>query len=86
MLAGEAAIFTIQPSIYRTWKHVWNQVQTNILGAIIALIALHFLGNDPFAIGLVMIIVIVISLKLKMGGNHFPYIGHRARCYECTRK
>ena len=66
MLAGVAAIFTIQPSIYRTWKHVWNQVQTNILGAIIALIALHFLGNDPFAIGLVMIIVIVISLKLKM--------------------
>lgn len=66
IFAGVAAIFTIQPSIYQTWKHVWNQVQTNTLGAIIALIALHFLGNDPFAIGLVMIIVILISLKLKM--------------------
>ncbi|MFB5281720.1 aromatic acid exporter family protein [Peribacillus sp. Hz7] len=66
VFAGIAAIFTIQPSIYRTWKHIWNQVQTNTLGAIIALIALHFLGNDPFAMGLVMIIVILISLKLKM--------------------
>lgn len=66
VLAGVAAIFTMQPSIYRTWKHVWNQVQTNILGAIIALLALHFIGNHPFDIGLVMIIVILISLKLKM--------------------
>ena len=66
VFAGMAAIFTIQPSIYRTWKQVWNQVETNTLGAIIALLALYFLGNDPFSIGLVMIIVILISLKLKM--------------------
>lgn len=66
VFAGVAAIFTIQPSIYRTWKQVWDQVQTNTLGAIIALLALYFLGNDPIAIGLVMIIVILISLKLKM--------------------
>lgn len=66
VFAGVAAIFTIQPSIYRTWKQVWDQVQTNTLGAIIAILALYFLGNDPIAIGLVMIIVILISLKLKM--------------------
>lgn len=66
IFAGVAAIFTIQPSIYRTWKQVWDQVQTNTVGAAIALIALYFLGNDPIAIGLVMIIVILISLKLKM--------------------
>ena len=66
VFAGMAAIFTIQPSIYRTWKQVWNQVETNTLGAIIALLALYFLGNNPFSIGLVMIIVILISLKLKM--------------------
>ncbi|WP_458412979.1 FUSC family protein [Schinkia sp. CFF1] len=66
VFAGVAAIFTIQPSIYRTWKQVWDQLQTNTLGAIIALIAVYFLGNDPIAIGLVMIIVILISLKLKM--------------------
>lgn len=66
VFAGVAAIFTIQPSIYRTWKQVWDQVQTNTLGAVIALIALYFLSNDPIIIGLVMIIVILISLKLKM--------------------
>jgi uncharacterized membrane protein YgaE (UPF0421/DUF939 family) len=66
VFAGIAAIYTIQPSIYRTWKQVWSQVETNMLGAIIALLGLYFLGNDPFSIGLVMIIVILISLKLKM--------------------
>ncbi|TKC18075.1 FUSC family protein [Robertmurraya kyonggiensis] len=66
VFAGVAAIFTIQPSIYRTWKQIWDQAQTNTLGAIIALLALYFLGNDPLAIGLVMIIVILVSLKLKM--------------------
>jgi uncharacterized membrane protein YgaE (UPF0421/DUF939 family) len=67
VFAGIAAIFTIQPSIYRTWKQVWHQVQTNIIGAITAFLGLYFLGNDPFAIGLVIIILISISLKLKMG-------------------
>jgi uncharacterized membrane protein YgaE (UPF0421/DUF939 family) len=66
VFAGVAAIFTIQPSIYRTWKQVWEQIQTNTLGALIAFAALYFVGNDPFAIGLVMIVVIMISLKLKM--------------------
>jgi len=66
VFAGIAAIFTIQPSIYQTWKHAWNQIQTNLLGAIFAILALYFLGSDPFSIGLVMIIVIAISLKLKM--------------------
>ncbi|HHY73410.1 MAG TPA: aromatic acid exporter family protein [Bacillus bacterium] len=66
VFAGVAAIFTIQPSIYRTWKQVWDQVQTNTLGALIAICAVYFIGNDPIAIGLVMIIVILISLKLKM--------------------
>ncbi|MBB6444046.1 FUSC family protein [Bacillus benzoevorans] len=66
VFAGMAAIFTMQPSIYRAWKQAWDQVQTNILGAIIAFLGLYFLGNDPFSIGLVMIIVILISMKLKM--------------------
>lgn len=67
VFAGIAAIFTLQPSIYGTWKQVRNQVQTNILGAIIAFLGLYFLGNDPLSIGLVIIILISISLKLKMG-------------------
>lgn len=66
VFAGMAAIFTMQPSIYRAWKQAWDQIQTNILGAIIAFLGLYLLGSDPFSIGLVMIIVILISMKLKM--------------------
>lgn len=66
VFAGIAAIHTIQPSIYRTWKQGRNQVLANILGGVIALLGVYFLGNDPFSIGLVMIIVIAISLKLKL--------------------
>ena len=64
VFAGITAIHTIQPSIYRTWKQAWSQVQTNVFGGIIGLLGLFFLGNDPFSIGLVIIIVIAISLKL----------------------
>ena len=64
VFAGITAIHTIQPSIYRTWKQAWSQVQTNVFGGIIGLLGLYFLGNDPFSIGLVIIIVIAISLKL----------------------
>lgn len=66
VFAGVAAIFAIQPSIYRTWKHVLDQVITNTMGATIALLVIYFIGNEPIIIGLVMIIVILISLKLKM--------------------
>lgn len=66
VFAGVAAIFAIQPSIYRTWKHVLDQLTTNTLGALIALFASHLLGTDPIIIGLVMIIVILVSLQLKM--------------------
>ncbi|MFC0270530.1 aromatic acid exporter family protein [Metabacillus herbersteinensis] len=66
VFAGVAAIFTIQPSIYRTWKQISDQLKTNTLGAAIALFCIYFLGNSPIITGLVMIIVILISLKMKM--------------------
>lgn len=66
LFAGVAAIFTVQPSIYRTWRHVVDQVITNTLGAAIALFAITFWGNDPFTIGIVMILVILFSIKMKM--------------------
>lgn len=66
VFAGVAAIFTIQPSIYRTWKQVREQIQANTLGALLALFALYFFGSSPLVIGVVVISVIVICLKLKM--------------------
>ncbi|HAQ07618.1 MAG TPA: hypothetical protein DCR24_08905 [Bacillus bacterium] len=69
VFAAIAATFTIQPSIYRSWKQVLEQIQANTLGAIIALSSIYLFGNNPIVIGVVMVIVIIISLKLKMEGS-----------------
>ncbi|MBD2872898.1 FUSC family protein [Paenibacillus arenilitoris] len=66
LIAAVAAIFTIQPSIYRSWQRVADQVQTNLLGALIALAAVRLFGHTPIAVGLVCIAVILIGMKLKM--------------------
>ncbi|WP_442595589.1 FUSC family protein [Neobacillus sp. D3-1R] len=66
VFAGVAAIFTVQPSIYRSWKQVLDQLKTNTLGAAIALFMIYFIGRDPFTIGIVMIVVIMICMKMKM--------------------
>ncbi|MBB6451857.1 uncharacterized membrane protein YgaE (UPF0421/DUF939 family) [Salirhabdus euzebyi] len=69
IFAGVAAIFTLQPSIYQTWKQLLDQVVTNTLGALIALFCLYYFGNSPIVIGSVLIFVISITLKLKMEAN-----------------
>jgi uncharacterized membrane protein YgaE (UPF0421/DUF939 family) len=66
VFAGVAAILAIQPSIYRTWRYLLDQIITNTLGAIIAIVSIRFLGNTPITIGLVMILVISLTLKMKM--------------------
>lgn len=69
MFAAIAATFTIQPSIYRSWRQVLEQVQANTIGALIALLSIYLFGHHPFIIGLVMVIVILVCLKLKMGST-----------------
>ncbi len=66
IFAAVAAIFTVQPSIYKSWKQVLDQLQTNTLGAVIALAASSLFGNEPVAIGIVAILVILICLRMKM--------------------
>jgi uncharacterized membrane protein YgaE (UPF0421/DUF939 family) len=66
VFAGVAAILAIQPSIYRTWRYLLDQILTNTLGAVIAIISIRFLGDTPITVGIVMIIVISLTLKMKM--------------------
>lgn len=65
LIAAIAAIFTIQPSIYRSWMQVLEQVQSNLLGAIIAISAVFLIGNTPIAVGLVAIGIILLCIRLK---------------------
>jgi uncharacterized membrane protein YgaE (UPF0421/DUF939 family) len=65
-IAAVAAVFAMQPSIYRSWRYFWEQIQTNTLGAFIAMTALYFFHNEPIAVGLVCILVIMLCLKMRM--------------------
>lgn len=66
ILAAVSSIFTIQPSISRSWKQILDQLQTNVLGAAVAIAAVRLFGNTPISLGLVCIIVILVCIRLKM--------------------
>ncbi|RFU68164.1 aromatic acid exporter family protein [Peribacillus saganii] len=66
VFAGIAAIFAIQPTIYRSYLSIIEQLQANLIGAIIAVFFVILFGNDIFIIGLAVVIAITINLKLKL--------------------
>lgn len=66
LLAAITAIFTIQPSIYRSWMQVLDQLQSNLLGVAIAIVSFWLLGSTPIAVGIVCILVILLCLKLRI--------------------
>ncbi|WP_279587266.1 FUSC family protein [Jeotgalibacillus salarius] len=66
VFAAVAAILAVQPSLYRTWKQLPDQLITNTLGASISLFFIYFLGENPVSIGIVVMIMISLSLKFKM--------------------
>ncbi|WP_147535584.1 FUSC family protein [Bacillus marasmi] len=66
VFAGIAAIFAIQPTIYRSYLSIIEQIQGNLIGAIIAVSFVLLFGNDVIIIGLAAIIVITINLKLNI--------------------
>jgi uncharacterized membrane protein YgaE (UPF0421/DUF939 family) len=66
VFAGIAAVFAIQPTIYRSYLSVIEQVQGNIIGAFIAVVFVLTLGNNVFIVGLAAILVILLNLKLKL--------------------
>ncbi|MBM7605093.1 uncharacterized membrane protein YgaE (UPF0421/DUF939 family) [Metabacillus crassostreae] len=63
--AGISAIFAIQPTIYRSYLSIIEQVQANVIGAALAIGFGLIFGSHPFVIGLTAIIVIAINIKLK---------------------
>lgn len=67
VFAGIAAIFALQPTIYRSYMEILQQIQGNAIGAITAILFVVMFGNHVMIIGLAAIIVITINLKLKIG-------------------
>ncbi|OIJ17258.1 hypothetical protein BKP37_01785 [Anaerobacillus alkalilacustris] len=66
MFAALAATFAIQPSIYKSFQTIIEQIQGNIISALLAVIFVLTFGHHPFVVGVVVIIVIAINIQLKM--------------------
>ncbi len=65
MFAALAATFAIQPSIYKSYQTILDQIQANVISAIVAVIFVLTFGHHPFVVGVAVIVVIAIILKLK---------------------
>ncbi|TWI52641.1 FUSC family protein [Halalkalibacter nanhaiisediminis] len=72
LFAALAAAFAVQPSIYRTFQTILEQVQANIIGAILGIIFVMTFGHEPFVVGLVVILAIAIILKIKLEPTTIP--------------
>ncbi len=70
--AAIAAAFAIQPSVYRTFQKLLEQVQANLIGAILGVIFVMTFGNEPFVIGCTVILAIATILKLKIEATAIP--------------
>jgi uncharacterized membrane protein YgaE (UPF0421/DUF939 family) len=66
VFAGISAVFAMQPTIYRSYLSLIEQVQANIIGAAFAIIAVLLFGRDPFIVGLTLMIVIALCLKMRL--------------------
>ncbi|MDN7247464.1 aromatic acid exporter family protein [Planococcus shenhongbingii] len=66
IMAGIAAIFAIQPSIYQSYLTVLDQIYGNIIGAVIAIIFVLTLGANYLTVGLAAVLAIIIMLKLNL--------------------
>ncbi|MBM7646999.1 uncharacterized membrane protein YgaE (UPF0421/DUF939 family) [Scopulibacillus daqui] len=65
-MSGIAAAVATQPSVRRSLRTMFDNIQGNVIGAIIAILFVKFIGSNPFVIGLAVIIVIVIMLKMRL--------------------
>ncbi|PIC64500.1 hypothetical protein CSV79_05960 [Sporosarcina sp. P13] len=64
VFAGIAAIFAIQPSIYRSYLTIIEQLQGNLIGATVAVVFTLIFGPQLVVVGLAAVIVMIIMLKL----------------------
>lgn len=64
VFAGIAAIFAIQPSIYRSYLTIIEQLQGNLIGAAVAVSFTLIFGPQLVVVGLAAVIVMIIMLKL----------------------
>ncbi|KUP08528.1 membrane protein [Bacillus coahuilensis p1.1.43] len=66
VFAGIAAVFAVQPTIYRSYLSIVEQIQANLIGAGVAVLFVLLFGQHTVVIGLAAIIAIALILKFKI--------------------
>jgi uncharacterized membrane protein YgaE (UPF0421/DUF939 family) len=66
VFAGIAAIFALQPTVYRSYQSIIEHIQGNLIGAATAVLFVMAFGNSIFIIGLAAVLVITLNLKLNL--------------------
>lgn len=65
IFAGIAATVTVQPSLYRSWQNSLQQIQANVVGAIVGVVLAVLLGTEPYVIALGVIVATSLNIQLK---------------------
>ncbi|RYL88933.1 aromatic acid exporter family protein [Sporolactobacillus sp. THM7-4] len=68
-MAGIAAAMATQPSVHRSFRTMIQNIQGNLIGALIAVLLVIFVGSSPVIIGLAMIMIIAIHLKFRLNAT-----------------
>ncbi|WP_146553093.1 aromatic acid exporter family protein [Rummeliibacillus sp. SL167] len=66
IFAGIAAIFALQPSLYRSYRTIIEQLQGNLIGAVVAVTFGSIFGHEYVAVGLAAIVTLSIMIKFKL--------------------
>ncbi|MEH7581207.1 aromatic acid exporter family protein, partial [Priestia megaterium] len=69
IFAAIAAVFAIQPSIYRSYLTILEQIQANVIGAASAVCFGLIFGTHPIIIGFTAVVVIAVNLKLRINNT-----------------
>jgi len=69
VFAGTSAALAMQPSIYRSYITLIEQIQGNVIGAILAIAFALAFGNDVLVIGMAAIILIMVHIQLKIDSS-----------------
>ncbi|MFK2826183.1 aromatic acid exporter family protein [Bacillus sp. B190/17] len=66
VFAGIAAVFAIQPTIYRSYLTLIQHIQANVVGAVVAISFVLLFGNHILIVGLAAIIALIIMVNLRL--------------------
>lgn len=61
-----SSVLAIQPSVYRSWRQLIENIEANLIGALFAIGGISLFGHHPAVIGLIIILVIAINLRLRL--------------------